>query len=95
MKTTNKKFSPLYQSDEITIDINYCDGCGKCAKNCPNNVFEMRKLTELEYKSLNFGQKFWILIKGRKKSFVINPEKCITCKICETNCREKAIKINK
>ena len=95
MKTTNKKFSPLFQSDKVTIDINYCDGCGKCVMNCPNKVFEMRELTKSEYKSLKFSQKFWIWIKGRKKSFVVNPERCIACKICETNCRERAIKIKK
>jgi NAD-dependent dihydropyrimidine dehydrogenase PreA subunit len=95
METINGKISPLFQSNEVTIDINYCDGCGKCAANCPSNIFEMRELTENEYKSLNLEKKFWIWVKGRKKSFVINPEECIACKICETNCREKAIRINK
>jgi NAD-dependent dihydropyrimidine dehydrogenase PreA subunit len=95
MKTRNVKPSPLFSSNKVTIDINYCNGCGTCAANCPGNVFEIKELTEQQYKSLNLGKKFWIWIKGRKKSFVIHPEECIACKICEANCREKAIRINK
>lgn len=38
MNATNK-YNPLSQSKEVTIDINYCDGCGKCATLCPKHVF--------------------------------------------------------
>lgn len=94
-KSNKNRYNPLSQSEEVTIDISYCDGCGKCVAVCPNNVFEMRELTEQEYKLLTFGQKIWIRIKGRRKSFVLNVEGCVACRLCVENCREKAIKISK
>ena len=78
---------------KISIDISYCDGCGACAELCPSNVFDIRELNDTEYKKLSRYQKFWVLIKGRKKSIVAHQEDCTHCRKCVNGCHEKAIKI--
>lgn len=85
--------NPLSSSEKIIIDIDYCDGCMKCAELCPSSVFQIRDLTDLEYQNLTLGQKAWVRIKGRTKSFVVNPDECLECGECEKNCKEQAIRI--
>jgi len=57
------------------------------------SVFQIRELTDLEYQDLTLGQKVWVGIKGRTRSFVVNPDECVECGACETNCKEQAIRI--
>ncbi|MDD3323047.1 MAG: ferredoxin family protein [Paludibacter sp.] len=71
-----------------------CDGDAACTIVCPNNVFSLRKITDEEYNQLPFVGKLKTKIKGRNKSFVTDPESCIGCNLCVTNCHEKAITLS-
>lgn len=75
----------------ININMNKCDGDGDCLKTCPNQVFELRKITKEEYASLKFMGKFKTKIKGRVKSFAVNFENCVECGLCIKQCHERAI----
>ena len=80
---------------EIIINNNFCDGCGVCINKCPNNVLELKDISDKDYKGLTVWGKLKVKLKGKQKSFVENIEACIQCGLCEDNCHEAAIVIGK
>ena len=68
---------------------------GDCIEECPENVFEVRKLTKKEKKSLSTGGKFLVFLHRGKQAFVHHPENCVACGGCVTVCSKRAIKLRK
>jgi NAD-dependent dihydropyrimidine dehydrogenase PreA subunit len=73
------------------IDWNRCDGCGKCAENCPAGVLEIRKLPETDYKGLKWYGKLNAKLKGMRKTHIIDETQCTECGLCVENCHEQAL----
>ena len=65
---------------EHHIDERICKGCALCSHYCPKGVLEMSA-------------------KRNKKGYTVNeaahPEKCIVCKMCEINCPDFVIHVEK
>lgn len=80
-------------SEFISINPNSCDGCGACVEVCKKSVLELRDITDQEHKALHFMGKFKVRIKGREKSFVVQPENCVSCGLCVKHCHERAIRL--
>ncbi|MBR7117465.1 MAG: 4Fe-4S binding protein [Clostridia bacterium] len=60
----------------FTIDQDKCIGCGKCAKNCPNDA-----IVKTDY-----------IAPGHKlPSYYIKPDACIKCGACMAGCKFNAI----
>ncbi|MCC8146209.1 MAG: DUF4405 domain-containing protein [Bacteroidales bacterium] len=74
------------------INLSRCNGCGTCATDCPEGVFEMKELTDKEIDSLNFFGKQNVKYKGRYRSFPTNTNLCIHCGLCMEKCSENVIK---
>ena len=64
----------------VTIDPNYCKGCGLCIAACPKKILEFSKE---------------INAKGYHYSVCIDQDKCIACRFCYTTCPDVAITIEK
>ena len=64
----------------VTIDPNYCKGCGLCIEACPKKI-------------LQFSEN--INAKGYHYAECKDQEKCIACKFCYTVCPDVAITIEK
>lgn len=62
----------------VTINKNWCKGCGYCVKYCPTQVLAMSK----EYNA-----------KGYHPPERVKEDMCRDCKYCETICPEFAIYI--
>jgi Predicted ATPase, RNase L inhibitor (RLI) homolog len=77
----------------LTVNINKCDGCGRCAASCPGNVFILREISQAEYSGLNLFGRLKIKAKGRLRSYVLSEAGCVECGTCVSNCHERAIKI--
>ena len=75
------------------ININKCESDEHCVIQCPNDVLEMRVITDDEYKALSMIGKLKARVHGREKAFVIYPDECIGCGECVKVCPEKAIKM--
>lgn len=82
-------------NDIVNINKSSCDGCGTCVEVCPQNVFELRTISQELYKSLSLPGKLKVRIKGNTKSFEVHPEACVSCGRCEELCHERAIKVTK
>lgn len=75
------------------IGLNKCCGCGTCVSGCPQEVFEMRALTQEEQGQLNFIGKFKVKKTGNVRPFVVHEDNCIACGKCVNNCHERTIKL--
>jgi 2-oxoglutarate ferredoxin oxidoreductase subunit delta len=64
----------------VTINRNWCKGCGYCVKYCPTNVLELSK----GYNA-----------KGYHPPEVKSAEDCRNCGYCELICPEFAIFVQK
>jgi len=64
----------------VTIDPNYCKGCGLCIDACPKKI-------------LAFSDK--INAKGYHYAMCVDQDKCIGCRFCYTTCPDVAITIEK
>lgn len=64
----------------VHIDGEICKGCALCVHYCPRNVLIMTdKLNK----------------KGFSIAGVANPDRCTKCKMCEMNCPDLAICVDK
>ena len=64
----------------VHIDGDICKGCNLCVYYCPTGVLEMTDTMNR---------------KGFNIAGVKYPEKCTKCKICEINCPDLAIFVEK
>lgn len=60
----------------VTINPNWCKGCGYCIKYCPTQVLEAAK----EFNA-----------KGYHPPYVAKPEMCRNCGFCQVICPEFTI----
>lgn len=77
----------------LTVNMNKCDGCGRCAATCPGHVFIIGEINQATYNSLNLFGKLKVKAKGRLRSYVLDEEGCVECGTCVKSCHERAIRI--
>jgi len=65
---------------KMTVDPNYCKGCGLCIAACPKKI-------------IRFSEN--INAKGYHYAECFNQEACIACKMCYNTCPDVAITIEK
>jgi NAD-dependent dihydropyrimidine dehydrogenase PreA subunit len=74
---------------KVTIDVLRCEGAKKCAQQCPENVFVMRKP---DY-ALPLLVRLKVLAHGGKQAVVANEAACTACMKCVEVCPEHAITV--
>ena len=65
---------------KMTVDPDYCKGCGLCIDACPKKI-------------ISFSKK--INSKGYHYAEVVKQADCIACKMCYQMCPDVAIKVEK
>jgi NAD-dependent dihydropyrimidine dehydrogenase PreA subunit len=86
---------PLEKGKKIPkIDYNICTGRGVCMEVCPEDIFEIRNLSQIEYcedtKSAGICPDPEYAPKDNR-SYPVNIENCTACEECVEKCPEKAI----
>jgi NAD-dependent dihydropyrimidine dehydrogenase PreA subunit len=78
------------------IDYNKCTGRGICVEVCPEDIFEIRNLDQIEFceetKTAGLCPEPHYAAKG-KRSYPVNIDNCTECEICIEKCPEQAIKL--
>jgi len=64
----------------MTVDPNYCKGCGLCIDACPKKIIRF---------SENINK------KGYHYAECFDQDSCIGCKLCYTTCPDVAITVEK
>jgi NAD-dependent dihydropyrimidine dehydrogenase PreA subunit len=77
------------------VDFNKCEAKGPCIEVCPYDVFEMKSISDEDFKALSFIGKLKTKVHGKDKAYVVKPDSCHACGLCITACPEKAIKLRK
>ncbi|UCH89816.1 MAG: 4Fe-4S binding protein [Thermoplasmata archaeon] len=76
------------------IDYNKCTGKGICMEVCPEDIFEIRNLSQIEYcedvKTSGICPDPEYAAK-EKRSYPVNINNCTACGLCVDECPEKAI----
>jgi NAD-dependent dihydropyrimidine dehydrogenase PreA subunit len=75
------------------VDLKRCEGKGDCVEVCPENVFEIRRIDEIDYLSLGLMHRFKQRVHGMKVAYTPNADACRSCGLCVTACPERAIKL--
>ena len=77
------------------VDFNKCEAKGPCIEVCPYDVFEMKPISDGDFKTLSLIGKLKTKVHGKDKAYVVKPDSCHACGLCVTACPEKAIKLRK
>ncbi len=77
------------------VDFARCEGKGDCARVCPENVFELRRIAEADYKNLGLLHRIKLRVHGMQVAYIPNADACRACGRCVTACPEKAITLHR
>lgn len=73
------------------VDLKRCEGKGDCVTVCPENVFEIRRIDNADYRSLDLLHRLKQRVHGMKVAYTPNAHACRSCGLCVTACPERAI----
>jgi len=77
------------------IDLRRCEGKGDCLAVCPENVFEIRRIDDADYRSLGALHRFKLRVHGMQVAYTPNADACRSCGLCVTACPERAITLTR
>jgi 4Fe-4S ferredoxin len=73
------------------VDFRRCEGKADCAAVCPENVFEIRRIDDTDYRRLSLLQRAKLRVHGMKVAYAPRADACRACGLCVTACPERAI----
>ncbi|RBH53697.1 MULTISPECIES: ferredoxin family protein [Pseudomonas] len=93
--TENSKTNCKQQPGVIApiVDLKRCEGKGDCLEVCPEDVFEIRRIDEVDYLDLGLMHRLKLRVHGMKVAYTPNADACRSCGLCVTACPESAIKL--
>jgi NAD-dependent dihydropyrimidine dehydrogenase PreA subunit len=75
------------------VDRSKCEGKSDCARVCPYDVFEVRRIEDDDYDALSFFARLKVRAHGMKSAYTPRADACRSCGKCVEACPEKAIKL--
>jgi 4Fe-4S ferredoxin len=77
------------------IDRNRCEGKEDCVQVCPYDVFEMRRLSPDDKRSLPFVSRVKAMLHRNWQAFAVRADQCHACGLCVAACPTHAIKLER
>ncbi|ALK32711.1 4Fe-4S binding protein [Burkholderia plantarii] len=78
-----------------SVDFARCEGKTDCAVVCPEDVFEIRRIDDADYRRLGLMQRFKLRVHGMRVAYAPNADACRGCGLCVPACPERAITLVK
>lgn len=75
------------------VDKRRCEGKRECVEVCPYDVFEVRRIDDVDFAALGFLAKLKSRAHGRQTAYTPNADACRACGLCVVACPEKAIRL--
>jgi NAD-dependent dihydropyrimidine dehydrogenase PreA subunit len=73
------------------VDHGRCEAKRDCVVVCPNDVFEIRRIDDDDFRPLSPLAKLRVLAHRRQTSYTPNVDACRACGLCVVACPEGAI----
>jgi 4Fe-4S ferredoxin len=77
------------------VDLTRCEGKADCVTVCPEDVFEIRRIAEVDYRRLGPLHRFKQRVHGMRVAYTPNEDACRACSLCVAACPEKAITLSR
>jgi 4Fe-4S ferredoxin len=77
------------------VNLERCEGKADCARVCPENVFEIRRIEAADYRRLGLLHRFKQRVHGMQVAYTPNEDACRACGLCVDACPEHAITLSK
>lgn len=77
------------------VDFSRCEGKDACAKVCPVDVFDIRRIEPADYQALSFMAKIKNRVHRGRVAYTPRADQCRACGLCVKACPERAIKLAK
>jgi 4Fe-4S ferredoxin len=69
-----------------------CEAETVCVQVCPNDVFEVRRIDDADYRGLTRLGRVRVLARGKKMAYV-TADLCRACGLCVVACPQDAISL--
>jgi NAD-dependent dihydropyrimidine dehydrogenase PreA subunit len=73
------------------VDRERCEGKRDCVEVCPYGVFEVQRITDVDFAKLSFFGRLKSRAHGRKTAYTPLADACQACGLCVVACPEHAI----
>jgi 4Fe-4S ferredoxin len=83
------------RSRQAGRDLERCEGKADCVRVCPENVFEIRRIADVDYRQLGLLHRFKQRVHGMQVAYTPNEDACRSCALCVAACPEGAITLSR
>jgi NAD-dependent dihydropyrimidine dehydrogenase PreA subunit len=85
-RATPEQFVPV-------VDRSRCEGKSDCVEVCPYDVFEVRRMDDVDFVTLGLFGKLKSVAHRRRTAYTPRAAACQACGLCVVSCPEKAIRL--
>jgi NAD-dependent dihydropyrimidine dehydrogenase PreA subunit len=75
------------------VDHGRCEGKRDCVVVCPNDVFEVRRIDDQDFRALGVVAKLKVMAHRRQTAYTPRASDCRACGLCVVACPEGAISL--
>jgi 4Fe-4S ferredoxin len=77
------------------VSLKRCEGKADCVTVCPENVFQIQRIEDEDYRHLGALNKLKLRVHGMRVAYTPNADACRSCGLCVSACPERAITLHR